>query len=139
DPTILASDPRSAQPAMDAAAVAAARAELNRLVEEMERAEREGNEVDFADSQHQHDELAARLQAELGPGGRTRDLNSLINKIRPKIAGRLTTVYEKLRDAEPPMEKLASHFEDCISSSTSGFVYAPKGVLPAWRTEKDRK
>jgi hypothetical protein len=136
DPTILAIESRSAQPAMDTEAIVAARAELNRLREEVDSAD---NDVDRADSQRRYYELTAQLQGELGPGGRTRDLNSLINKLRPKIAGRLNTVYENLRATEPPLEKLASHFQDSISSSTSGFVYAPKRMSPPWRTEKDRK
>lgn len=132
DPSILANDHRSAQPAMDNAAIAAARSELNRLREEIDSAD---NEVEKADSQRRYDALAAQLQSELAPGGRTRDLNSLIEKIRPKIAGRLKTVYDNFRGDEPPLKKLADHFEASVSSNSSGFVYSSRDIQPAWRTE----
>jgi hypothetical protein len=117
---------------MDVAAVAASRAELSRLREEIENAD---NDVDRADSQAEYDRLAAELQAEIGPGGRTRDLNSLTDRIRPKIAGRLKTVYDRFRTAEPPLKKLADHFEKSISSTPSGFVYLPVDPPSDWRTE----
>jgi hypothetical protein len=136
DPAFMARDPRSAQPAMDAAAVGAARAKLNRLREEIDGAD---NHVDRADSQRLYDELAAMLQSEVGPGGRTRDLNSLLDRIRPKIVGRLKTVYERCRASEPPLKRLADHFESTISSTPSGFVYSPPDPIPNWCTEENQK
>jgi hypothetical protein len=135
DPSILRLGQHSVQPALDEAAVATARADLDRLRREVEDA---ADEVERADSQRRLDELSARLGADIGLAGRVRDLNSLTDRLRPKMAGRLSTVYENFRRADPPLAKLARHFEDYVSSTPSGFIYDPPPPAPAWKTEKDR-
>jgi len=71
--------------------------------------------------------------------GEPRDLNSLVDRLRPKIRGQIKTVYEKLRTANPPMPLLADHFERFITSSADGFVYDPPAPVPCWQTETNPK
>jgi hypothetical protein len=67
-----------------------------------------------------------------------RDLNNPFDKLRPKIHGRLRAVYEAMLKADPPMNKLAEHFELSIGSEGgNAFVYRPAGDPPDWRLRGD--
>ena len=136
DPGMRVAGPRSAQPALDAAAMSSVLADLERLRREIEESE---NDAERADSQRRYDELLTQLRTDSGPGRKVRDLNSLTDKLRPKIVGRLKTAYQKLRDATPPLNKLADHLENSVSACRTGFVYSPPSPAPAWETGEDRK
>ena len=67
--------------------------------------------------------LESQLSADIGIAGRSRDINSEADKLRPRIHGCLKTIYKTLRDTRPPMNELANHFEGAISSESGAFVY----------------
>jgi hypothetical protein len=111
---------------------------LRELRADCEKAKAENNTVEADSAQKQIEDLEASLAPTKGLGRRVRDLNSRWDKLRPKIYGRLRTVYGAMRNANPPMAKLAEHFEASVSSEgTSGFVYRPAGNPPPWRFRRD--
>jgi hypothetical protein len=130
-------DRRSRQPAMDTTGLQQIAEQLKELKADRERAQAEGDTVEADVAQTQIERLKASLAAALGLGGKVRDLNDLYNKLRPRIHGRLQTVYKSMREANPPMQQLAQHFELSISSvGGSGFVYRPAGAPPPWQFER---
>jgi hypothetical protein len=130
----LAADSRSQQPILDVKALAEIRAQLKDLQADLERAKGEGKAVDADMTQKEIDRLESRLRSEHGLGTRVRDLNNLFEKLRPRIHGRLTTVYKAMRKAEPSMKRLAEHFQLAISAEGgSAYIYRPDGGTPPWR------
>jgi hypothetical protein len=136
DTGILKADSRTPQPTYDETALKDLREKCLRLQTEIETAD---DEIERADSQRQLDELTAHLLPAIGLQGKARDMNNLTDKLRPKIWGRINTVNEKLRQAMPPMPNMAKHFEECITSTTDGFLYNPPAPVPQWQTEPDKK
>lgn len=121
---------RSRQPAVDRQSREDLRSAIARVKEEIEEAEAEGNEVELADSRRKLDELTAVWKSSVGLGGKARDLNSEVEKLRPKIASRLATAYRRLRDAR--LAKVAAHLENSISSEGGAYVYEPGPGGPVW-------
>jgi hypothetical protein len=133
DPKATIDGRRSDQPTYGSPELLSIRNEMTRLRNEIDEAE---NEVERADSERRLADLTARLNAATGLRGEPRDLNSLTDKLRPRIWGRIKKVYEKLRELKPkPMEALANHFESCIRSTADGFLYDPPFPRPGWITE----
>jgi hypothetical protein len=100
----------------------------------LEKALEENSSVEADTIRAEIDRLESSLTSAVGLGGKVRDLNNVFDKLRPKIHGRLRTVYEAMRKAEPPMAKLADHFEQSIScEGGSGFIYRPAGEAPPWQ------
>ena len=108
----------------------------DQLSRDREKAQEDGNNVE---AQHCQEELLAiedRILKAHGIYGKDRDLNNHFDKLRTKIWGTLNTAYQKLRNADPPMNELAAHFEGSISSEVGKFVYQPAMVpLPNWKTD----
>jgi hypothetical protein len=133
----LKRDRRSRQPAVDAPGLQQIAGQLKELKADLERALAEKNTVEADAARSQIEQLEASRASAMGVGGKMRDLNDLYNRLRPKIHGRLQTVYNAMREADPPMKQLADHFELSIScEGGSGFVYRPVGTPPPWRFER---
>jgi hypothetical protein len=133
----LTKDRRSRQPALDATGVQQIVGQLKELRADRERALAENNSVEADAAQAQIEQLEASLATAKGVGGKVRDLNDLYNKLRPKIHGRLRTVYKVMREADPPMKQLADHLELSIScEGASAFIYRPAGDPPPWQFER---
>ena len=77
-------------------------------------------------------ELLSQWKADMGLGGRSSDLNTPINRMRSRIANALARAYKELREASPPMDRLAEHFEQSIHADVAEFVYRPPPPAPLW-------
>jgi hypothetical protein len=100
----------------------------------LEKAKADNNTVAADIAQGEIEKLVSTLTSAKGLGGKARDLNNQFEKLRPKILGRLGTVYDSMRKANPPMNRLAEHFEASIScEGVTGFVYRPAGNPPPWQ------
>jgi hypothetical protein len=131
-------DRRTPQPAVDGTGRRQIVERLQELRWDLEKAERENNTVDADVARAEIDQLEASLASAHGIGGKVRDLNNLYNKLRPRIHGRLRTVYNAMQEADPPMKRLAEHFGLSISSEGgSGFIYRPASDPPAWQFERN--
>src|SRR5262249_10460097 len=124
--------PRSEQPAFTPEAVRSIQEDRRRLQQEIDEAE---NDVDRADSERRLAALNAKVKKDLGLGGQPRDLNNPLKRYRAKIHGRLRDVYAKMREGSQPLKKLADHFETYITSTESGYTYAPPEPLPPWKLD----
>jgi hypothetical protein len=126
-------DRRSCQPSVDTKELQQAAERLQELRVDLEQALKENNSVEADTTRAEIEQLESSLRSAKGLGGKVRDLNNLFDKLRPKIHGRLRTVYEAMRKADPPMNKLAEHFELSISCEGGrGFIYRPAGDPPPW-------
>jgi hypothetical protein len=130
-------DRRTRQPAAGTEELQKISKELRELRADLERAQKENKTVEADVVQEEIQQLEASLAATKGLGGKVRDLNNQFDKLRPKIYGRLRTVYEAMRKADPPMTRLAEHFEVSIScEGGSGFIYRPAGNRPPWQFQR---
>jgi hypothetical protein len=130
----LKSDRRSHQPSVDRTELQQASKRLRELRADQVKAQEENNTVEADTIQAEIDQMVRILRSAQGLGGKLRDLNNRFDKLRPKIHGRLRTVYEAMRRADPPMNKLAEHFDLSIScEGGSGFIYRPAGDPPPWQ------
>jgi hypothetical protein len=113
---------------------------IRELRADLARAQEQNNTVEADVAQAQIAELEDALSTATGLGGKVRDLNNPFNKLRPKIHGRLRTVYEAMREADPPMNRLAEHFALSISAEGgSAFVYQPAGDPSPWQTSRAKE
>jgi hypothetical protein len=127
-------DKRSPQEVLDPEAKKAIRDRLRELEADLERARKDNATVEADLAETEIDKLAEQLLQAEGLGGKDRDLNNVFEKLRPKIHGRLNTVYKAMREAKPPMLKLAEHFGFSISAEGgTGFIYRPAGEPPPWQ------
>jgi hypothetical protein len=127
-------DRRGRQPSVDAKGLQEAGKRLRELRADLEKAQEDNNTVEADTIRAEIEQLEACLAPAKGFGGKARDLNNLFDKLRPRIHGRLRTVYEAMRKAVPPMNKLAEHFELSIScEGGSAFIYRPAGDPPPWQ------
>src|SRR5262249_16486806 len=83
-------DERSPQPMMDLRAKKEARARLAELQMARDGAKEENNTAAADQAEEQIQELLKELSAAVGLGGKDRDLNSLVNKMRPTIYASLS-------------------------------------------------
>jgi hypothetical protein len=133
----LRSDRRSRQPSLDMMELQEVEERLRELRADLDRAQKENNSVMADSTRAQIEQLESSLSSAKGLGRKVRDLNNHHDKLRPKIHGRLRTVYEAMQKADPPMNRLAEHFELSIScEGGSGFVYRPAGNRPPWRFQR---
>ena len=129
------SDKHSEQRAMEEDAIQAIGRELQGLMGDRERANNDGDLASAERLTKEIDALAAHIE---GPGGlrkRTRDINNLNDRLRPKIHNRIKHACKRLRRAKPPrtMNQLAEHFELSISAAGDSFIYRPAGTPPDWQ------
>jgi len=132
----ITADKRSQQPALDNKAMRAIFEDREKTKAELERAERDQDNVEAKRCREHISKLKAELSTGMGIGGKSRDLNNLLDKLRPQIWGTLKTAIKKLRETAPSMDRLAEHFELSISAEGVGFVYIPPiDPPPVWSTE----
>jgi hypothetical protein len=130
-------DRRTPQPALDAESLRQAHNKLQELRADLDKAKETKNTVEIDQANRQIEEINATVRAAMGRAGKARDLNNPFDRMRAKIHGQLQTAYGAMRDANPPMPKLAKHLETSISSeSGTDFAYRPAGNSPAWKFEK---
>jgi len=135
----IGADKRSRQEGLDPSALKEARDKLVELRQDYETAKAQNNTVEMDVTQRQIDKLESSLMQAMGLTGRSRDINSEADKLRPKILGTLKTAYGHLRKARPSMKELANHFEAAISSESGVFlVYRPTTPIE-WQTSPPAK
>jgi hypothetical protein len=136
----LKQDRRGRQPAVDVKGLQQAGKRLRELRADLEKAQEDNSTVEADTIRAEIEQLEACLAPAKGFGGKARDLNNLFDKLRPRIHGRLRSVYEAMRKADPPMNKLAEHFELSIScEGGSAFIYRPAGDPPPWQFRRAPK
>jgi len=128
----LTSDSHSKQPEIDEQARNEIERRLLELSDDRKKAERENNPMEIAACDEEHKKLESQIRRATGLGGKSRDLNNPLDKLRPSIHGALNRAHKKLRDARPPMIRVAEHFESNISSASGCFVYHPAKPSPKW-------
>jgi hypothetical protein len=121
----------SAQPALDAKANAGILADMARLEREAEEAE---NDVDREDSLDQLEKLRSLWKASTGLGGHSRDLNSIRERLRPRISGRLSTVYAAMEKPGVGLGQVAKFLRSRIGCRGGNYVYTPEPGDPNWET-----
>ena len=92
----LSGDQRSRQETLDEPARAAIRSQLTELRADYEKAKADNSTVEMDVAEKEIAELESRLLADIGIAGRSRDMNSEAEKLRPKIHGCLKTIYKTL-------------------------------------------
>ena len=102
-----------AEDVLDDTAVAAYRARLQELSEEIdERSER--GDADGAEAlRSEHDALVQQLSAGVGLGGRRRKLGDRAERARKAVTGRVRASLRKIAEAHPA---LAQHLQDRVST-----------------------
>ena len=131
---------RSRQEAFDTQARDKINDRLKELRQEYDAAKKANSTVQMDVAAQEIHGLELYLRHSTGRRGRSRDLNSLADKLRPSILGALKRAYQALRDTRPSLDSLASHLELSIQSEGSDFVYpAPAGFTPAWSFELPRQ
>jgi hypothetical protein len=130
------SDPHSPQPAMDEKALKEACERMSALRAEFEQAESEGRSLEAEESRKEFEEVRKQVNVAVKIGGQPRDLNNPGNRLRPSIQAALVRVYRAMREAKPPMPKLAEHLESATSAEGLTYVYRPAmSPPPSWKTE----
>jgi hypothetical protein len=129
--------PQSRQPAVDKVGHDRIRDQLREYDEQIAEAERSGRAGEAGMLRDEKESLSKSLLADLGLGGRPRDINSRAGKLRPRIHAALRRAYAALRKAQPPLSRLADHFELNIRSEGAAFIYAPES-LPAWSFDRPK-
>jgi hypothetical protein len=130
-------EPQSRQPAVDRVGRDRIRDQLREYDEQIAEAERSGRAGEVAMLRDEKEALSRSLLADLGLGGQPRDINSRVGKLRPRIHAALRRAYAALRKAQPPLSRLADHFELSIRSEGVAFIYAPES-LPAWSFDRPK-
>ncbi|HUY32964.1 MAG TPA: hypothetical protein VMV69_09300 [Pirellulales bacterium] len=121
----IVNDQQSRQATLDATAKKEADKQLRELGADIEQAMKDNDLAELGRLQQEHDDLVTHLTTATGIGGKDRDMNNPLDKLRPRIFGTLGTAYKKLRSSKPPMKELADHFESSISSEGPTFIYRP--------------
>jgi hypothetical protein len=129
--------PQSRQPAVDKVGRDRIRKQLREYDEQIAEAERSGRAGEVAMLRGEKEALSKSLLADLGLGGQPRDINSRVGKLRPRIHAALRRAYAALRKSQPPLSRLADHFELNIRSEGAAFIYAPES-LPAWSFDRPK-
>ena len=124
DDRILA-DKQSSQPVLTEEAKQKIREQIRELNENLDKAKRDNDPGEADNIRKEIEKIEEHAKAAIGIGGKDRDLNNPIQKLRTKIHGTLKTAYKSLRDADPTMKELADHFEASISAEASCFIYRP--------------
>lgn len=131
----IRADKRSVQPVIDETAKKEYHEKINELKRDCEEAIAAGNDSEVERIENEREAICKELERTHNIHGKSRDMNSLGNKMRPAIFGTLKTAYEHLRKA--PMTKIAEHFELSVGADGTGkaFSYSPADERPNWQTE----
>jgi hypothetical protein len=128
----LSQDNRSYQASLDPEAYAAISQRLQEAQTELDFEREENATVDVAHCEEEVARIKAELNRATNKWGKPRDLNSRYSSLRSSIHGSLQRAFTKLQKAQPPMNRLANHFNQNISSSEGIFRYSPEGTPPNW-------
>ncbi|MFT3881799.1 MAG: hypothetical protein QM703_19335 [Gemmatales bacterium] len=109
---------------------------MNDLDLDLERAQRDQDHALLDRASQEKEQLLQQVSAARGHGGRPRSLNSFVVKWRSAVSSRLKTVYSKLENSNPQMDKLAHHLRESIRSEGNAFVYRPSDPSIRWQIEK---
>ncbi len=131
----LHGDSHSQQPALDRHALSELNDRLSEAQADWDRAKTAGDFTQADLLQREIVEIRSIVRTSTGLGNHPRDLNNPINKLRPQISGSLNTAYKKLRICNPPLQKIAEHFEQTVSSKGDTFIYDPRTAAPSWLTD----
>jgi hypothetical protein len=130
----IVGDSHSIQPVLDSTAKHEACEQLTELNNDLDRARRNNDEAEITRLEQEKERLESSLLAVVGLAGRDRDLNNPADKLRPRINNALKTSYEKLRSAQPTLQKLAEHFNASIRSTGLTYIYEPRSAI-LWSSE----
>jgi hypothetical protein len=125
-------DRRSRQPAVDGPGLQKILAQLDEHRADLEKAQAANSSVEADVAQAEIEKLESTLAAVMGKQGKARDLNNLVDQLRPRIHARIKAVVKAMRQGPLPMPKLAQHFELSIGSESGAFVYRP-AEAPPWQ------
>ncbi|HVA46154.1 MAG TPA: hypothetical protein VNH11_07250 [Pirellulales bacterium] len=127
-----AADQRSRQPAMDAQAKRQANERLQELEREIDDAKACNDAARQERAMEEKERYVEQLKAAAGVLGKDRDINSQVDKHRPRILGAVKRACDALRKSTPPMIELANHFQAGISTEGDTVVYRA-GASLSWR------
>lgn len=127
-------DKRSRQESLDSVALRSIQKRLSELDSDLDAAKKGGNEAEVNELEEKKESLLAEVRKAMGKGGRVRDLNNPLDRLRPRISNRIRDAIEKLRECDPPLKQLAEHFDLSIGSEQGQYVYRNSASI-SWRTE----
>jgi hypothetical protein len=135
----IVADHRSCQPMIENEELAKLKCRLQDSRADRERAIKGNNTVEIGHCDDDIAKVSDLLKSLTGIGGRARDLNNPMDKLRSSIHAALQRAYEQLRNATPPMKKLADHLDTSISTESGEFIYRPTSCNPSWTTKSPGK
>ncbi len=125
-----AADQRSRQPPLDTEGFADIRKKIQELKQDFAEANAGYNDTEAERISSEIDSLELILRDAAGFRGKGADLNNAANdRLRPKIAGTISTACKKMRGGN--LNKTADHFETTIAAdgTGTGYRYSP-GINP---------
>ena len=122
-------DRSDAGPVIDHAAKAAYEERIRQLTEEIEAAERRGDDDEAARLDDERAALLSHLAAALGLGGRPRTAGSDVERARKAVGMRIRDAIRRIDDAVPD---LGRHLHHAVQTGTT-CVYRPEHPVD-WRT-----
>ncbi|MEU5400381.1 AAA family ATPase [Streptomyces sp. NPDC005963] len=125
---VVAAAALGGDPVLDEEAKARYRSRLERLDEEIDRADSRGDALRAAEYDRERQALIDELRRAVGLGGRSRRLGDEAQRARKNVTGRIRDVLRRLHEHHP---ELAAHLESSVSTGTS-CVYEPENAVP-WR------
>lgn len=124
-------DGRSIQPVADGETFKQLATERRQLKADIEAAE---SNMERDELQEKLSKLESAAKAMTGLNGNPRDINNLLDKLRPKLLKRISAAVNKLREAS--LTKLADHFDWAVSSESGCMVYRPAVEGLTWIVTK---
>ena len=115
----------SHQPALDEDALKDIQKELLRLDDAIEKAKCNCDTAAIDRLTVKKDLLLACVKKDLRFGGKSRTMTSEIDRLRSAIANSLSAAYKNLREATPPLGKLADHLESSVRAEGPVYIYGP--------------
>lgn len=124
---LVADAERSIQEALDSQAQRQIQTEVDRLIVKIKAGDA-GPEMEQL--QAKLSTLESHLRRSTGLRGKSRDLNSANDKLRPKILGRIRTARQLLSLGNCP--RLAEHFSAAITTEGANIMYTSPGPEVLW-------
>ena len=132
----IVADKRSHQPVFTTEAKEKIKIERRRLKSELDQAKEKNDFAEQTRLQLEIEQIEDQSKKAYGVFGKDRDLNDLTKKMLRRVYGTLSTAYDHLREANPPMVELAVHFESSISAEGSDFIYhSAIEPTPEWSSQ----